>query len=104
MRLQSILRSRVQRRSSWIVRLPPQLVASLERARLQPCRHMRQESWASAPEGTRTSVQGSSVAKATKVQTNYGTAEAVPLQSETCLYLCPFRQLYPHLAQALETP
>jgi len=43
---------------------------------------MSLESWALAPEGRRTSTQhrSSSVAKAAMDDSNYGTAEAVPLQ------------------------
>jgi len=54
-----------------------------EGARLQPCRYVGVESWASAPEGIRTSFQprSPSVAKATMMRAAYGTAEAVPLQS-----------------------
>src|SRR5664280_830290 len=44
------------------------------------------ESWASAPEGSRTSPEhrSSSVAKATINSSAYGTAEAVPFQSVRC--------------------
>ena len=50
---------------------------------VQPCRYVCVESWASAPEGIRTSSQhrSPSVAKATIMTAAYGTAEAVPLQS-----------------------
>src|ERR1035437_9168951 len=51
-----------------------------EGARLQPCRHVCVGSWASAPEGIRTSCQhrSPSVAKAAILRAAYGTAEAVP--------------------------
>jgi hypothetical protein len=83
MRFQNILRARIEQRFSWIIRLSHQLTAGLEGARLQPCRYVCVERWASAPEGASTSIQhrGPSVAKAIMMTAAYGAAEAVPLQN-----------------------
>jgi len=77
--------------------------------RLRGCWKGR-KSWASAPEGTRTSCQhrGPSVAKATIMRAAYGTAEAVPLKA--CCLLLP-KQMnnpgggphYPNVARPIRT-
>src|SRR5664279_6602355 len=63
--------------------------ASFEGARLQPCHYVCVGSWASAPEGTRTSSQhrSPSVAKAIIMTADCGTAEAVPFQSARSMQL-----------------
>jgi hypothetical protein len=81
----------------------------IQTRRLRGCWKGR-KSWASAPEGTRTSCQhrGPSVAKATIMRAAYGTAEAVPLKA--CCLLLP-KQMnnpgggphYPNVARPIRT-